>query len=531
MTTNLLLFSFSIVLVLLSFGLLTIPVAVAGGSTEREEVGVLPAVKQRKSERRLLKGRVDDSHHHHHHHHNGDGAGSFEQAHHDTINPMAKQKGGKEHHHQHEYLGGGKGNNQGLIMTVVSDGCGHIGRKQHCPPIDICVIQGVVDISANLDPYEQRVLSPGESKEMDYLDSGNLPEQDHDNDPDDLSMDVLVKREQSAADNDHHSSYEVDQDEYETMDALLLDYESEGIILEDRGGARGGVGAGGGGGGEPSVSGVDTEGTGILDTEQHDVSSDVDVREVGWDGFIVPTITSLMPTRRPTLKVSSTVKPPTPKPSIRKPAGSTPIKSLVSLSSFLPSRIPTVYPTRKPFTRKPSRKPSTRKPSYAPTPSCPSSQPTSRPTSIPTSEPTPEPTPDPTSEPSLKPTAPPTKSLTPPPVKIVSPPVSSPSTPQINTANNLVNHGGRVMTSTQTVAIFWGPKWALSSFVSDKITGIDAFYQGYANSNYAAIVTQYAGSNGPITVLSTYLGHYIDTSSTSGTATPPTHSDIFKEST
>ena len=496
MTMSPLFFSFAVVLLLLTLVLLSIPVVVAGVSNaiETEETKELPPVKVGKLERRLLKGRVDGGGPHHRH---GDEAGSFKHAHHDTVNQLSKQKGGKDHHRHHEHSDDENSNNEGtvtdsdneynnqdLIMTVVSDGCGHVGKQQHCPPIDICAIKGVVDLSANameVDRPTRRVLGQGGSEEVHYLDIDSLADYDHDNDldPDYASMDAM-KMEAMAAENDH-------ADGHEMIEETLPDRQPEEDILL---GDKGGWGGGGGGGPNDGLLSDGGEGTGGIERssvgiERHGVGDDVGTMEVGWDGVIVPSSALQIPTRRPTVKPSSTSK-----PSTRNPAGGAPIKTLASLPTVRPSTIAPHYnPTRKPVTRRPSRKPS-----FAPTPSCPSSQPTS--------EPTPEPTPDPSSAPTLPPTKPPTR----PPVKVISPP----TTPQINTANNLANHGGRVMTSTQTVAIFWGPKWAVSSFVSDKITGIDGFYQGYANSNYAAIVTQYAGSNGPISARSTYLGTTVD---------------------
>src|SRR5262249_2122707 len=41
-------------------------------------------------------------------------------------------------------------------------------------------------------------------------------------------------------------------------------------------------------------------------------------------------------------------------------------------------------------------------------------------------------------------------------------------------------HGGPVLKSSNTAAIFWGPQWSNSSFAQDKITGMNAFFQGYS---------------------------------------------------
>jgi hypothetical protein len=57
---------------------------------------------------------------------------------------------------------------------------------------------------------------------------------------------------------------------------------------------------------------------------------------------------------------------------------------------------------------------------------------------------------------------------------------------------NLVYHGGPVMTSTTEVfPIFWG-----TSFGSDVISGIDSFYGGVGNTNYAKTNTEYTNGSG-----------------------------------
>ncbi len=74
-------------------------------------------------------------------------------------------------------------------------------------------------------------------------------------------------------------------------------------------------------------------------------------------------------------------------------------------------------------------------------------------------------------------------------------------------------HNGTVLTASKTMAIFWGPQWTNATFAGDKITGLDSFFQGFGNSNFAGTTTEYYGSNGQITKTSTYLGHTIDTTS------------------
>jgi hypothetical protein len=72
-------------------------------------------------------------------------------------------------------------------------------------------------------------------------------------------------------------------------------------------------------------------------------------------------------------------------------------------------------------------------------------------------------------------------------------------------------HGGTVLASNKTLAIFWGATWA--GYTGDKITGMDDFFNGFGGSNLAAASTEYAGTNGQVTTSSTYLGHTLDNTS------------------
>ena len=73
----------------------------------------------------------------------------------------------------------------------------------------------------------------------------------------------------------------------------------------------------------------------------------------------------------------------------------------------------------------------------------------------------------------------------------------------------MTSHGGTVLTTNKTEAIFWGPSWA--GYSGDKITGLDSFFSGFGGSIYAQASTEYSGTNGQVTSSSTYLGHVIDT--------------------
>ena len=79
---------------------------------------------------------------------------------------------------------------------------------------------------------------------------------------------------------------------------------------------------------------------------------------------------------------------------------------------------------------------------------------------------------------------------------------------------NMTYHGGKIMPTSVTGAIFWGTSWG--SYSGDKITGMDKWYTGYNVSDYAATVDEYAGSNGQVSDTSSYSGHHIDTSASQG---------------
>jgi hypothetical protein len=73
-------------------------------------------------------------------------------------------------------------------------------------------------------------------------------------------------------------------------------------------------------------------------------------------------------------------------------------------------------------------------------------------------------------------------------------------------------HGGDIIQTSKTMAIFWGPAWSTSA--GDKITGMDAFFGGYSGTVYNQTVTEYTGLNSDqVQAVSTYLGHWVDAAS------------------
>jgi hypothetical protein len=69
--------------------------------------------------------------------------------------------------------------------------------------------------------------------------------------------------------------------------------------------------------------------------------------------------------------------------------------------------------------------------------------------------------------------------------------------PRPSKSPNLIYHGGPVMTTGAYVEpIFWGTKWNDSSFVADKITGTQLFYDTIGGSRYEGTNTEYTDGNG-----------------------------------
>jgi hypothetical protein len=87
-------------------------------------------------------------------------------------------------------------------------------------------------------------------------------------------------------------------------------------------------------------------------------------------------------------------------------------------------------------------------------------------------------------------------------------------TPLARRSPNMTYHGGKIMPTAVTKAIFWGTSWA--TYSGDKITGIDAWYTGFSNSNYAKTSDEYTGTNGQVGATTTHQGHVIDASAASG---------------
>ncbi|HEV3151696.1 MAG TPA: hypothetical protein VGY94_12115 [Acidobacteriaceae bacterium] len=92
---------------------------------------------------------------------------------------------------------------------------------------------------------------------------------------------------------------------------------------------------------------------------------------------------------------------------------------------------------------------------------------------------------------------------------------------------NMTYHGGKIMPTAVTKAIFWGTSWG--SYSGDKISGMDLWYNGFNISNYAKTSDEYTGTNGQVTASTNHLGHIVDTSpSTTGANTSTILSEVCK---
>jgi hypothetical protein len=98
----------------------------------------------------------------------------------------------------------------------------------------------------------------------------------------------------------------------------------------------------------------------------------------------------------------------------------------------------------------------------------------------------------------------------------------------------LIYHGGPVMTSGAAVQpIFWGTSWASSSFVGDKITGIQSFYGGMGGTTYDGTNGEYTDGSGHVGSGVTLGSTHVDTSASarSGSRTGPILAEVCAQIT
>ena len=95
---------------------------------------------------------------------------------------------------------------------------------------------------------------------------------------------------------------------------------------------------------------------------------------------------------------------------------------------------------------------------------------------------------------------------------------------------NMTYHGGKIMPTAVTQTIFWGPKWSNSTFISDKISGLDSWYTGFSNSHYAQTSDEYTGTNGQVGQTTNHQGHLVDlTTAANGSSTSAILAEVCKE--
>jgi len=87
-------------------------------------------------------------------------------------------------------------------------------------------------------------------------------------------------------------------------------------------------------------------------------------------------------------------------------------------------------------------------------------------------------------------------------------------TPFARRTANMTYHGGKIMPTANTTAIFWGTSWG--SYSGDKISGVDTWYDGFGGSNYAKTSDEYTGTNGQVGAATTHNGHTVDTTAAAG---------------
>jgi hypothetical protein len=89
----------------------------------------------------------------------------------------------------------------------------------------------------------------------------------------------------------------------------------------------------------------------------------------------------------------------------------------------------------------------------------------------------------------------------------------------------LLWHSAEIMPTAAVHAIYWGTSWPGDA--TDKVSGLDSFYQGVGGSGYAHSNTEYSGTNGQVSSTISYTGHTID--GTAGPTKPPSTTTVLAE--
>ncbi len=88
--------------------------------------------------------------------------------------------------------------------------------------------------------------------------------------------------------------------------------------------------------------------------------------------------------------------------------------------------------------------------------------------------------------------------------------------PHASSTSNLIDHGGKILSTSHTYAIFWGSQGAWSS---DVVPGIANLFNGFTGSSYLGIAQQYMRG---ASISSVYEGAKIDSSAPPRKVSPST---------
>ncbi len=92
----------------------------------------------------------------------------------------------------------------------------------------------------------------------------------------------------------------------------------------------------------------------------------------------------------------------------------------------------------------------------------------------------------------------------------------------------LLWHNGPVMHATTVVPVYWGSSWGNSSFVGDKVSGLDTLYAGVGGTAYARTNGEYTDGSGSVNTTSiSKSGNLTDLSATPSGA--PSTSQVLQE--
>jgi hypothetical protein len=92
----------------------------------------------------------------------------------------------------------------------------------------------------------------------------------------------------------------------------------------------------------------------------------------------------------------------------------------------------------------------------------------------------------------------------------------------------LLWHNGPVMHSTAVLPVYWGSSWSNSSFVGDKVSGLNTLYSGVGGTPYARTNGEYTDASGSVNTSSiSRSGNFTDTSATPSGA--PSTTQVLSE--